>query len=135
MTKEKLSILALAQRQAHGVGLSNYADLLARYSDLYGEPLLGRTRAVFDRGDGFVIKVPLDDEGLLDNWSESRHDDEGLPLAKCTLEADGDCRILVMERVRMPTAEEARALPDWTDWIDCRQVGWTADGRLVAFDL
>jgi hypothetical protein len=124
-----------AARAARRAGYPDYAALIVSYAARYGEPILGRTRAIFDRGDGYVVKIPRDEEGNLANWFEAHYDDPDVPLARCALEMDGDNAVLVMEWVE-PVRGPARAeLPAWTDWVDCRQVGRTADGRLVAFDL
>lgn len=95
-----------------------------------------RTRAVYDRGDGYVVKVALNDEGFIANAAEANWDSDYTPLAPCWFEwpdADGDA-VLVMEKVvRFPSRGEQ--LPDWTMSVDCAQVGYLTDGRLVAYDL
>jgi hypothetical protein len=95
-----------------------------------------RTRKVYDRGDGHVVKIPLNDEGFIANATEANWDSDYIPLAPCHFEwpTTGGDAILVMEKVvRFPARGEQ--LPDWTMSVDCAQVGYLADGRLVAYDL
>ncbi len=100
---------------------------------------VGRTRIVFHRSDD-VLKVPLTDEGLHGSsweadWSE-RHGKTGyIPIAEASIEYIDDLPVLRMERVRMPSDDQWKTLPDWTGSVDCAQVGYTATGELVAFDL
>src|SRR4051812_35072683 len=72
-------------------------DLLAASYRLI---VASRTRAVFARGDGYVVKLPLTDEGLLANSWEARWQDPGIPLAPCHLEEmSTGVYVLVMEEV------------------------------------
>jgi len=123
--------LAAAAREEQ---LDPYGDLITKYASQYGEPIVGRTRAVFIRDDE-VIKIPFCLEGLLGNWDEANHTDPGIPLARCRLESEDDCKVLIMERVEPLLRSDGEQLPEWTDWVDGQQVGYTLDGRLVAFDL
>jgi hypothetical protein len=112
-------------------------ELLHRYARHYGQPELGRTRAVFARNEGWVVKVPLDDEGLAGNGHEanwSAHD--LIPLAECHLVEDstGGIQVLHMRRVEPEHISYADG-PDWLGLVDCGQVGRDRDGRLVAYDL
>lgn len=50
--------------------------------------------------------------------------------ARCRLMPNG---WLVMEYVRQ-AKESWEDLPRWTYGVDCKQVGYTHDGRLVAYD-
>ncbi|WIB65430.1 hypothetical protein [Curtobacterium sp. MCBD17_040] len=100
---------------------------------------VGRTRIVFHTNTD-VMKVPIAEEGLLDSWREAnwsqRYGKTGeIPIATAVEEFIDDVPVLRMERVRMPTREEHHTLPRWTGSVDCAQVGWTAAGELVAFDL
>lgn len=100
---------------------------------------VGRTRIVFHT-DTDVMKVPLNAQGLNDSdmeayWSEKYGKDGYIPIATSRVELIDDLPVLRMERVRMPTESERQALPDWTGSVDCAQVGFTAAGELVAFDL
>jgi hypothetical protein len=91
----------------------------------------GRTRTVYDRGDGYVVKVAINDEGWIANLRESRWASDYIPVAPCHLDDEGH---LVMEKiVRFPGPDEE--LPFWAGYVDCAQVGYLADGRLVAYDL
>jgi hypothetical protein len=100
---------------------------------------VGRTRIVFHT-DTDVMKVPLTSEGLDDSdmeafWSGKYGKSGYIPIATSQVELIDDLPVLRMERVRMPTETERRALPDWTGSVDCAQVGYTSAGELVAFDL
>lgn len=109
--------------------------LQRRYSSMRG-----RTRACYDIPGEYVLKVPLNDMGCWDNQSEARtyqkaqgsSDTRGPFYAKCKLDYIWDIPVLLMERVTLPQSLEA--LPDWTSWVDCRQVGYTSAGDLVAYD-
>jgi hypothetical protein len=91
---------------------------------------------VYDRGDGYVVKVALNDEGLIANMREANWDCDYIPLAPCHLEWSDPRReaVLIMEKIaRFPARGEK--LPEWTMSVDCAQVGYLADDRLVAYDL
>lgn len=115
------------------------------YTKQYGQPLLGRTRAVFDRGDGYMVKVPMNGEGLMANQSEiMTHEakDPYIPVAECRMETDYSVvpegmPVLVMEKVDIESASKLRYkdMPDWVGSVDCGQVGYDRKGRLVAYDL
>lgn len=95
-----------------------------------------RTRKVYDRGDGYVVKVALNDEGLIANMREANWDSDYIPLAPCHFDWPDPCRdaVLIMEKIaRFPDYGEQ--LPEWTMSVDCAQVGYLADGTLVAYDL
>lgn len=51
-----------------------------------------------------------------------------IPLAKCRLHNSG---ILIMEYVEQVSLDN---LPDWCDFVDCRQVGYNRYSQLVAYD-
>lgn len=95
----------------------------------------GRHRAVFLLSSGrWVIKVPVDDMGYHDNWSEASQSKVNGWLkkewkARCKLLRNG---CLIMEYVE--PVKSFSDLPDWTNGVDCWQVGYTLDGRLVAYD-
>lgn len=110
---------------------------IQKFTSLYGTPSIGRTRAVFDTQDGFVIKVPYVDEGFYANHSEvvtSNTDDAYIPIAKCEHDEKEGVSVLVMEKVAIARADY-KNMPDWVYSVDCGQVGYTKDGRLVAYDL
>ena len=117
--------------------------LAERYQEKYGYAWTGRHRCTFDRGDGWVIKVPHNRNGeeaclreVLEY--ERRHEVDSTPMAHCYLEIsefDPTFTVLVMEWVNVESRIEYDKLPEWALSIDCCQVGYTADGRLVAYDL
>lgn len=103
-----------------------------KYGEAIGE---GLDRIVFDAGEE-VVKIPKHSAGIAANYSEEykyqRWEDQGI-YAKCWIkEINQGIPILFMEKVDPIT--EYEDLPDWVDFIDCRQVGYTADNRLVAYD-
>lgn len=98
----------------------------------------GRTRAAFLTPSGdYVIKVPIDEMGFVDNFREYRmwqQFNKWIPkeyLARCKLHLDSG--ILVMEVVN-PTYVPMDGRPAWVDSIDCGQVGYNRKGKLVAYD-
>lgn len=113
------------------------------YTEKYGVPEVGRTRAVFDMGDGHVIKVPLNGEGFMANRSEaltSASEDQFIPVAKCWQEdreefPGGPVGVLIMEKVTPLEKVSYKELPDWVGYVDCGQVGYDKSGKLVAYDL
>lgn len=115
------------------------------YTRQYGQPLLGRTRAVFDRGDGYMVKVAMNGEGLMANRSEiltHEEPDSYIPVAPCRMETDYSVvpegmEVLVMEKVDIKGASHLsyKEMPDWVGSVDCGQVGYDSKGRLVAYDL
>jgi hypothetical protein len=114
------------------------------YRRKYGEPDVGRTRAVFDRGDGYVVKVPINGEGFAANSREvitSEAEDPYTPVADCyhdtvyDVSSDG-VSVLVMEKLTFDGVPKSyKDLPDWVGAVDCGQVGYNKKGELVAFDL
>lgn len=104
----------------------------------YGLPIgCGRNRMVFRTQDGHVIKLPINDDGFMDNARESTWDDPGIPLASCEIKTiisrGQEIDLLVMEEVTPITKRDE--MPDWADYVDCQQVGYSKDGRIVAYDL
>jgi hypothetical protein len=100
---------------------------------------VGRTRVVFHRVSD-VIKVPITEEGLHGSsweaeWSERQGKTGYIPIADAGIEYIDDLPVLRMERVAMIPGNEWKNLPNWTGSVDCIQVGYTAAGELVAFDL
>lgn len=89
----------------------------------------GRNRKAY-RHKGYVIKVPLNVFGMLDNEIEAKafkRYGEEFPYARCKL--IGVC--LVMEYVEHTWEKN---LPDWVMSIDCGQVGYNRKGKLLAYD-
>lgn len=112
-----------------------FERLRTRLTDQYGPALCGRSRAVFiDLADDVVYKVPRNPDGVIDNSYEARHTDPGIPLAECEIVQIDDLPVLKMEHVN-PYHGPMDELPEWTNWVDGGQVGYTKDGRLVAYDL
>jgi hypothetical protein len=120
--------------------------LLRRIGSRCGEPQVGGKRAVFSVGEHWVLKVPLTWEGDIDNVNEARYyaqtvaseTDEFIPVANCRVHHSlpSGVALLWMERVVPVTFKYGDpSCPDWVGWVDCGQVGYTADGHLVAYDL
>lgn len=106
--------------------------IVEEFTKQYGDPIgEGRNRITFRMGM-YVLKVPLNGFGLLDNEFEASHPSD--IHARCSLFFCYDLPIVKMEYVRPVTGEESLDLPDWTEYVDCFQVGYTYDGRLVAYD-
>lgn len=114
---------------------------LAKAHQLYGDPICGTTRATFAMPCGTkVLKVPYTECGIAQNRDEAKHNSNPgpyyahVPLADCRLvEDENGVPLLEMERVTPVTSKSG--LPVWVGDIDSDQVGHTADGRLVAYDL
>ena len=85
-----------------------------------------------------VVKIPANINGINANECEYRyyHGDRDPRYARCSLELLDGVPIIHMEAVREISYidGEHKTLPAWTDWVDCQQVGYTKDGRLVAYD-
>lgn len=119
-----------------------------RMRELHGAPIgLGGCRRVF-RDVETILKVPTCRRGCLANEQEAASWDaagnpvgwliDGVPLPRARCWADGALSaeiglpILRMEFVRCARVDPD--LPPWTTYVDSRQVGYTAAGRLVAYD-
>jgi len=97
----------------------------------------GRTRMTFlDPGKDVVWKVPRSLYGVDDNLEEDTcpFNPEILPIRE--LFYIHDVPVMMMEYVEyLPEdwceSDETR----WVDAIDCMQVGYTKDGRLVTYDF
>lgn len=98
----------------------------------YGPPSCGRHRAAFI-SKHCVIKFPLCDKGIADNSYEATSTDE--VNAKTKLINVGDFPCAIQERLVMPTSEQRKEFPSWTDFIDCCQVGFDKKGNLKAYDF
>jgi hypothetical protein len=94
----------------------------------------GRNRIVYRITENYVVKVPLNWDGIEDNYHESslakKENQQGY-FANCVMLGD---MLLLMEYVE-PTHKSYSELPSWVGCIDCAQVGYTKDGRLVAYDF
>lgn len=102
----------------------------------------GTTRICFSYGDDQVVKIPINWHGIDDSNNEAdtyaifAETGEGIPTASCNFaKFDNDnILLLVMERLRS-FPDSRKDLPDWTDFVDCCQVGYNSAGELVAYDL
>ena len=112
--------------------------ILDEFKALYGEPECGRTRAVFDMGNGYVAKVPLDYDGMSASRNELSSfttEDAFIPVAECYFSDKFEEPILIMEKVNTKHGIKYSELPDWVGYVDCGQVGYDRKGNLVAYDL
>lgn len=110
---------------------------------LYGDPIgAGRHRTVWVDGDGvWVYKVPClhsPIEGIdanIDEISRVAFGKEEYTPERVEVRME-DIPVVKMEYVSCWRNYHSNAseMPRWVDWIDCRQVGYTKDGRLVAYD-
>ncbi len=94
----------------------------------------GSQRRVYGHKN-FVIKIPLDWDGLNSNDREARvykstNDgwSRGIKRARCRLHPSG---LLIMEYV---APAHRKSLPEWACYVDCQQVGYNRKGQLVAYD-
>lgn len=110
-----------------------YVDFINHLYDVGFEEIdSGSFRTAFVRGN-VVIKVPMSDEGLIDNmveargWKTYKHKAtrNRIRLAPCRLLPNG---ALMMVKVE-PTSEG----PEWIKVVDGEQVG-LYKGRVVAYD-
>lgn len=107
-------------------------ELRSKY-EVIGE---GHNRIVFLKDDDWVIKCPLNEDGLNDNISEARRyrqfgDTDLVKYAECKMFFLNDINCLEMERV-YPISKSER--PDWADYVDGGQVGKNKDGKILAYD-
>lgn len=102
----------------------------------------GRHREVYLMPDNkWVLKIPINEDGYDANISEAyqyRKEIKQYPnkidrhFARCKLISSG---LLLMEYVdTCKLGNDKPELPQWVYAIDCCQVGYTSDGRLVAYD-
>ena len=98
----------------------------------------GRHRETWRRGN-CVIKIPLCNYGVEDNWQERKlwlkyrtTDKDDVQYARCRLIANW---LLMMEYVEPYHRTKCfQDLPKWTHYIDCGQVGFNRRGKLLAYD-
>lgn len=124
-----------------------YASLIdticKRYLPRALDILTGRHRNVFIFKN-YVIKIPRNINGLADNdWEGSISnaedgDPEDVQFARTRMVYYKGIPIVFMERADWATRDEIAARlgyePDWTGSVDCGQVGFNKQGKLVAFD-
>lgn len=120
------------------LSLDRVMPVLEELEAKYGTPKIGRTRAVFEMGDGRVLKIAINDEGFYSNYLELREseaEDAYVPMAKTErLDIDDYNSAVIAEQVT-PVAPDYKTMPEWVYSVDGGQVGYTSDGRLVAYDL
>lgn len=105
---------------------------------------IGRHRRTYKAAEGWVLKFPRCNAGMMDNYRESEtwkrygRSDGYANYAECEIV---DLYFLtefpVFPVLWMEWVEETRSfhnLPHWTYMIDCAQVGYNKDGILVAYD-
>lgn len=117
----------------------DFERAIALCQEMYGNPIgEGRHRIVFGDGD-YVVKCPTSASGVsacdeevygahfVDMYAKTSLD----PLSKEV----APINLTRMERVkRIEELDYDPILPSWVNSIDCQQVGYTKDGRLVAYD-
>lgn len=95
----------------------------------------GQTRMCFLTPSGKnVVKIPLDCYGMSGNNKEElryKTKFKDYPVARCRY-IKGTF-ILIMEYLTPPPI--GFNYPDWADYVDCQQVGFTNKGKLVAYDF
>jgi hypothetical protein len=102
----------------------------------------GRHRAVWRHGK-YVIKIPINENGIYDNWHErdtwKQYGESGgcFKYARCRLLGN----ILIMEYASYPgpLSDEngyipLQNCPEWAYSLDCHQVGYNQKGAIVAYD-
>lgn len=117
--------------------LSKYGYLHESLSARYRSASGGTRATYFMRG--VVVKVPLNAYGVEANYHEADwsacHGKGGyIPIAEAFIETWGGLDVLIMEQVK-PVSLPYSQMPDWVMSVDCAQVGYDADGVLVAYDL
>jgi len=99
----------------------------------------GRYRRVYlSRTGKYVIKIPINHVGEADNGSEdfSYHfSANNENLARCKAFFYNNQLCLIMEKVEIiDWSKNSTVVPEWVSYVDCRQVGYNRDGKLVAYD-
>lgn len=142
---------SIGRREPYGIdedaevdGVFVLAALHARYWARTAIVHGGRNRNVFDFG-AYVVKLPKNGDGCADNdWEGSLSNGESLgdmreiQYARTRMAYWRGVPVVFMEKVEHARPAEIVARlgyePDWTMSVDCGQVGFTRDGRLVAYD-
>lgn len=106
----------------------------------------GRNRNVFEMQNNYVVKIPRNPDGCVDNdWEgsvsnspETFNDMNEIQYPRTRIVDFEGFPVLFMEKVEYLTHDEICHLlgkePWWVGCIDCGQVGVTKCNRLVAFD-
>ena len=107
-------------------------DVLSRLEAKHGPFFKARHKGVF-ASKFVVIKVPLNERGLIDVFHEahlySKKDDENLAPSRIVL--INELPVLFMQRLEIDTLQP---LPDWAQNVDARQVGLNPKGQFKAYD-
>ena len=107
-------------------------------------PIGGRSRvAMVCPSKRHVIKIPINDMGILHNNREQRACRQGriseqfIPIAPCRIfYADRSIGLpLLMMAFLDTTIKDGFKFPDWAFSVDSLQVGYDRKRRLLAFDL
>ena len=123
-------------------GVGYFEQLHMRYFKRCRRVFRGRNRNVFDMGS-YVVKIPKNFYGMGDNeWegsvSNANEDPEEIQYARTRLIYWEDIPIVFMEYVEPATSteivEKIGAEPEWVACVDCGQVGFNKNGRLVVYD-
>jgi len=96
----------------------------------------GLGRVVF-KSHHVVLKAPINDKGVMDNYREHRKwINRGtygeVTLARCRLIHIRDIPVVVMTKVN--TNLSLDSLPRWSQYVDCLQVGMDKQGVYRAYD-
>jgi hypothetical protein len=116
-----------------------YEKIRASYAALHRYLGEGRNRVVYQVSPEAVVKIPLNDYGMDDNsreaiWSQRYGKGGYVPYAQCQIIWDTELPLLRMELVT-PCGVPWSELPSWCMSVDCCQVGYDLQGKLVAYDF
>jgi len=107
-------------------------NVLSRLEAKHGPFFKARHKAIFT-SKFIVIKVPLNERGLIDVFHEahlySKKDDKNLAPSKIVL--INELPVLFMQK--MDTGPHDN-LPDWAQNVDAKQVGLNIKGQFKAYD-
>lgn len=115
----------------------------AKLVDRGFERIDGRNRVAMISPDRrIVFKLPLNNSGMLDNYRERRafvlniRKKGYVEMAACRIIIpDGDAGVPMLAMQYVEPIRYSNDLPKWVDCVDCAQVGYNRQGRLVAYDL
>jgi hypothetical protein len=125
----------------------NYDRAIHEAKKLYPYLGSGRHRSVYDLQDGWVLKLPYCATGVRANEEEFDAYTKMIAAgnvwgnynpvyAQCSLLVFHGVLAVRMEKVEVDIygRQDMTREYGWIASVDCGQVGWTKDGRLVAFD-